>query len=135
MQSRKIPDKNLITPDRRDILSEPETLPSGAEPEPEACPADIGGGVRPAAGPAYRLLLSMKWNYPSLTEGLLLIIYGFWVKNSYQQFIIAENFIQGGGRGYVRDSIDAGRAEIETGGKKVRQRKGSEFSYPGYGCR
>jgi len=29
--SHKIPDKNLITPDRRDILSEPEALPSGAE--------------------------------------------------------------------------------------------------------
>ncbi|MDO9351402.1 MAG: hypothetical protein Q7U55_09205 [Deltaproteobacteria bacterium] len=26
-----MPDKNLITPDRQDILSEPEALPSGAE--------------------------------------------------------------------------------------------------------
>jgi hypothetical protein len=69
--SHKIPDKNLITPDRRDILSAPKGLPSGAEaplsereagaePDPEACPAYVGGGVRPAAGPAYRLQLSMK---------------------------------------------------------------------------
>ncbi len=31
MGGHKIPDKNFIAPDRRDILSEPEALPSGAE--------------------------------------------------------------------------------------------------------